>query len=67
MSRRVPGANEMSVIAIRIQSHTASAERDLKVKWSESNRTLRGASKNLRKISWGDGTVSGRLNSATRS
>jgi hypothetical protein len=32
MSRRVPGANEMSVIAIRIQSHTASVKRDLKVK-----------------------------------
>ena len=44
MPRIVPGANEMSAIAIRIQSHTASVKRDLKVKWSESNRTTRGAS-----------------------
>lgn len=67
MSRGVLGVNEMLITAIRIQSHPASTERNLKVKRLESNRMTGRAGKDLWEVSWRDGTISWRLNITIRS
>ena len=67
MSRRVLGVNEVLITVIRIQSHPASTERNLKVKWLKSNRKTRGAGEDLWEVSWRDGAISRRLNFTIRS
>ena len=67
MSRWVLGANEMSIVIIRIHSHLAVAKRDLKAKWLESNRKTRRAGEDLRKTSWRNGIISWRLDFAAGS
>ena len=67
MSRWVLGANEMSIVIIRIQSHLAVAKRDLKAKWLESNRKNWRAGEDLRKISLRNGIISWRLDFAAGS
>ena len=67
MSRWVLGANEMSIVIIRIQSHLAVVKRELKEKWLESNRKNIIAGEDLRKISWRNGIISWRLDFAAGS